>query len=92
MEQDKAKRIKTALIVGAVMLLVILVSVLIYQLVAITNGQRQLNELNEKIAYYKEIVDDSEKTLEARETKEWIEARARELGYYFDGDKLYELK
>lgn len=92
MTEEKARRIKIATIVGAVLLLAILLTVMIYQWIAIGVKRRHIDELNAKIEYYIEIKDDADKVLEARDTKEWIERRARELGYVFKDDVLYEIK
>lgn len=63
---------------------------MIYQWIAIGVKRRHIDELNTTIAYYYEIKDDADKVWEARDTKAWIERRARELGYVFKDDMLYE--
>ncbi|MBE7089711.1 MAG: hypothetical protein E7362_02785 [Clostridiales bacterium] len=92
MTEEKRRRIKIATIVGAVLLLAILLTVMIYQWIAIGVKRRYIDELNAKIEYYIDIKDDADKVLEARDTKEWIERRARELGYVFKDDVLYEIE
>ena len=46
MEEGKFKRVVVALTVGAVLLLTVLLSVMVYQIVAILNSQRELAELS----------------------------------------------
>ncbi len=74
------------------LLALILLLIMVYQLIAIGVEKDRLNELNAKIDVYKEMIQDSEETIEERQTYNWIVRRARQLGYYFDGDKLYEIK
>ena len=46
--------------------------------------------LNAEIATYKQLLEEGDKTIEARTSRWWIEQRARELGYIFDGDHIYK--
>ena len=78
-----------AITVGAVMLLVILLSVMINQLISIDVKQKELAKLNEKIAEYKTLIERGEDTIEVRSTRQWIIREARQLGYIFDGDNIY---
>lgn len=89
MTESKAKRMIVALTVGAVLLLVCLLSVLIYQLIAIGRQEKELADLNAKIELYHQMIEDGEDTLEVRSTRQWIIREARQLGYIFDGDKIY---
>lgn len=89
MTESKLKRMIVALTVGAVLLLVCLLSVMIYQLIAIGKQERKLSELNAKIEQYTQMIKDGEDTLEVRSTRQWIIREARQLGYIFDGDKIY---
>lgn len=89
MTEEKRRRTKVAIIVGAILLLVILLAVMLYQIIAIQVKKRDLNELNAKIEYYRELKETGEDVLEIRSTREWIERRARELGYVFINDTLY---
>ena len=89
MTEEKRKRLVVASTIGAVILMVILVFVAVFQLVSIGNQKRQINELNDRIAEYKVLIEDETKVKEARSSYWWIVGRARELGYCFDGDKIY---
>ena len=75
---------------GAVLLMVILVFVMAFQLIRIGVENKKLNELNAEIAVYKQLLEEGDKTIEARTSRWWIEQRARELGYIFDGDHIYK--
>ena len=72
------------------LLLVVLLSVMIYQLIAIRIQNDKRAELDAQIAIYKELYAEDKDSLEARKEYWWIVQRARELGYMFDGDELYE--
>lgn len=81
MSEEKSKRVTVALTVGAVLLLVILLFVMIYQIIAISYGRKQNRELKEAIAEYNRMIAEGEDIYEARSQRWWIELRARELGY-----------
>lgn len=83
MDQTKAKRLIVACTVGAVLLLVILVSVMVYQLISIGKYQRDIEHLNEQIALYESKIAEGEDTYEVRSQRWWIEREARRLGYEY---------
>ena len=87
---EKNKRVKVALTVGAVLLFVILICVMVYQLLAIGVQRARAEELNNAIADYNTKYSEATDTYEARSARWWIIQRARELGYSFDGEKIYE--
>ncbi len=86
MEEQKLKRVRNAGIVGAILLIVILLSVLIFQLVKIGNEKRELSELQDAIKNYQQLTDEERTYTENMNTREWIEQRARELGLKLEGD------
>lgn len=88
MTEKKAKNLIVAGTIGAILLIVILLSVMLFQLISISVEKKELAELEEQISIYKELVANGEDTVEARTSRWWIIERARELGYVFDGDKL----
>lgn len=90
MNEDKFKRRVIAFTVGAVLLVIILVSVLFYQLISISVERKKLRQLDAKIIEYNQLKEDADKELEAYDSYWWIVQRARELGYSFDGEKLYK--
>lgn len=86
MSESDFKKLVISLTVGAVMLLVILLSVMIYQLISISKLKAEEAELEAKITEYQVLIEDTEDTIEARSMRWWIERRAREIGYIYDGD------
>lgn len=86
MKENEFKKLVLSLTVGAVLLLVLLLFIMIYQLFSIRALKRQEAELESKIAEYELLIDNAEDTLEARQMRWWIERRARELGYVYVGD------
>lgn len=86
MEKSKAERLIVAVTAGAVLLVVILVSVLVYQIISINVKNRQVAELEAKIAEYNQLIENGEDVKEARSMLWWIEQRARELGYILKTD------
>lgn len=88
MTESRFKKLVISATIGAVLLLVILLSVLVYQLVSIKAYKDKEAELNLAIAEYKQIIAQGEDTIEARSKRWWIERRARELGYIYLDDVL----
>ena len=86
MSESDFKKLVISLTVGAVMLLVILLSVMIYQLISISKLKAEEADLEAKITEYQVLIEDTEDTIEARSMRWWIERRAREIGYIYDGD------
>ncbi len=86
MEKSKAERLIAAITVGAVLLIIILVSVWVYQLISINVKNRQVAELEAKIQEYNALIESGEDVYEARSMRWWIEQRARELGYVLKSD------
>ena len=89
MTESKAKRLIVAFTVGAVVLIVTLLSVLIFQLISIGVKKNRERELDNAIMSYKQMIIDEENNLKAYSSKWFIEMRARELGYVYELD--YEL-
>ncbi len=83
MNESKLKRIIVATTVGAVMLLVMLLSIMVFQLISIQVKNNEIAYLKEQIALYEQMTIDGEETIEARSTREWIEREARRLGYNY---------
>ena len=86
MNESKFKRLVVAITAGAVMLLIFLLIIMIYQLIAISAERAEERELLETIAQYEELTEEQQKTLEARMSRQWIERRARKLGYVYKDD------
>ncbi len=88
MTQEKQKRLIIASTVGAVLLVLILLMIMVYQLIAIGVENRRYNELTETIAEYEQLIADGEDSIKIQSTYNWIVRRARELGYRFENDEL----
>ena len=85
MTESKIKRLIVALTVGAVLLVVILASIMLYQLIDISSQRKALAELNSEIAKYEQLIKEGQDTYETRSMRWWIERRAMELGYQYKG-------
>lgn len=86
MPESKAKRIIIATTVGAVLLVVILLFVMIYQLVTMSNYKNDIAELEKAIAEYNQMIEDGEQELEAKSKLLWIEREAKKLGYRYQDE------
>lgn len=86
MEEGKFKRIVGASTVTAVLLVVVLVAVMVYQLLAISTEKAKQRELDAKIASYYALIEEKGDCLESRSEAWWIIERARELGYKLPDD------
>lgn len=86
MSESKFRKLIVALTVGAVLLFVILLSVMVYQLVSISNEKKKETELINAITEYEKLIEEGCDTLEARSSRWWIERRARELGLNYKDD------
>jgi hypothetical protein len=63
---------------------------MVYQLISANIEKKRIDELDAKIVEYRELIEKGEETKEARSTLWWIVREAQELGYVFDGDKIYD--
>ena len=86
MEEQKYKRVRNAVIFGAVLLVVVLISILVFQLIKIRKDRQELEVLKEQISIYRALTAEEKETLGAMSTREWIEQKARELGLTLEGD------
>ena len=89
MTEEKAKRLIVAGTVGAVVLVVVLLMVMVYQLISIGVKRNKINELEERIAEYNRLIESGEDTIKVRSEARWIEREARELGYIFKDDIIH---
>lgn len=85
MTEEKVKRLIVAATVGAVLLVVILCSVMLFGIIKINKEKREIAELEAEIARYEQMIQEGQDTFETRSTLWWIQRRALELGYTFDG-------
>ncbi len=86
--QEKTKKIIVSVTVGAVLLLIILLAIMIYQLIAIGVSRKEEAELDAKIAKYEQLITENEQILDARSSDWYAKRRANELGYYY-GDDIF---
>ena len=80
MTQDKMRKMITAIVVAATMLLVILLSVLIYQWITIGVYNKRIAEAEEAIEYYTEQNAADENDLEYYESDFYKQLEAFKLG------------
>lgn len=82
MTDQKKRRVFSAILSGAIMLIVILVAVLVYQLVGILERKKQIELLNEKIAILTEDIENVKSEIESWGYDWKIELAEREQGLY----------
>ena len=89
MSEEKTKNVLIGATIGAVLFLVILIFVMVYQLISIKVYGDKKAELDKEIAILEKYKEDAENELEAHSQRVWIEIRARELGlkYEFEEEK-----
>lgn len=90
MTEAKAKKLIVASTVGAILLIVILIAVMVYQLIAIGVENRKKAEYESAIAEYNRLIEEGEDILVLRSKKAWISRRARELGYIGLDEKVLD--
>ena len=83
MTNEKTKKLIVASTVGAVLLLVTLLFIMIYQMVAISNKKADIKRLESAIAEIEKMTEEVEETIEIRSKREWIEREARRLNYVY---------
>ena len=86
MTETKVKKMIVATTVGAVLLLVILLSIMVYQMISIRTERNRIAHLKEQIEQYQVLISSGEETIEIRQMREWIEREARKLGYQYTID------
>lgn len=90
MNEEKQKRLIGAATVTAVLLVVILLAVMIFQLLAINTAKHRVSELEAAIAAYEKHIEEIGNDIEARTQASWIIRRARELGYKLPDDIVFD--
>lgn len=86
MTEEKIKKLIVSSTVGAVLLLFILLSIMVYQLIAIKVEQKNIAHLESEIVRLVELKEKGEDVYEIRQLEDWIVRRAYELGYVFADD------
>ena len=80
MTEEKAKRMIVATTVGAVLLLVTLLAIMVYQIISIKVKENRIAYLDSQYEKYTELIYKGNETIEIRSMREWIEREARKLG------------
>lgn len=86
MNENKLKRLVAAATSTAVILLVILICVLIFQLASLNSERAKEKEYREAIAYYEELIEQKADIIEVKKQRWYIEKIARELGYHYEAE------
>ncbi|MBO7369219.1 MAG: septum formation initiator family protein [Clostridia bacterium] len=87
MEEQKLRKIIAVSVSAAVILLVVLISVMVYQMVMLRAGQKNVEALNAEIAMLEDQKEDLERRIDVWQTDWKIDERARELGWLYDYTK-----
>ena len=87
MEEQKLKKIIAVSVSAAVILLVVLIAVMVYQMVLLGNGKKNVERLNAEIQTLEEQKEDLKKQIDIWQTDWKIDERARELGWLYDYTK-----
>ena len=90
MTESKFKRVIVASTVGAVLLVVVLLMIMIYQLIAIGVENKRIREYEARIAEYNALIAEGVDVKQALMERDWIVYEARKLGYIFEGDKILD--
>lgn len=86
MDEQRKNRLAAAITVNAIILVVILVAVIIYQLVEITAVNNKRNEIITEIEQYEQKLETSQDELEYVQTSQYLLDLAFQLGYRFPKD------
>jgi predicted membrane protein len=87
MTEEKTKKVIIASTIGAVLLAVILVSVLVYQLIAMGVEKRRIKYFEDAIAECEQMIADGENEKLAYLKRDWIIKQAYKYGYIFSTDQ-----
>lgn len=90
MNESKYKRVVSAITVGIVLLFCFLLYIMISQIISISLAKAESEKYDKLTAQYERLLEDGEKTLEARKTRWWIECKARNLGYVYPDDVVLD--
>ena len=91
MKISKSERNVKFLTILAVIVLFVLVLTLVTMLVQKGQLERRRTELQAQIEYYRQLKVDKEDELELRQTYEWLEQQARELGMISQDETLFQV-
>ncbi len=87
MNEEKKRRVFSAVLSGMIMLVTVLVVMITYQLVGIIQRKNRIKQLDAEIAYLEELIENTEDEIELWNLRIKIEERARELGMYYENEE-----
>ena len=87
MNEEKKRRVFSAVLSGMIMLITILVAILTYQLVGIVSRKNKIKKLDAEIVYLQQQIEQAESEIEVWALEWKIIERARELGMYFESEE-----
>lgn len=87
MPAEKLKKLIVSSVVTAVLLLFILLSIMVYQMIAIVNGRKKIDALNQKIAELEQEIEETDAEIQLWLSDWKEEERQRELGWSYPEDK-----
>lgn len=91
MKISKSERNVKFLTILAVIVLFVLVLTLVTMLIQKGQLERRRTELQAQIEYYRQLKVDKEDELALRQTYEWLEQQARELGMISQDETLFQV-
>ncbi len=81
MDKNKANRIKSATVVAAFVLLIVLAIILIWQICQIGSIANKKVKLQNDIKYYEQQIDEMEDNLDYYTSEYYLQKKAYEYGY-----------
>ena len=87
MDEQKLKRVIAASVVIAVVLLSVLLTFMVYQMIAISAKKHEIDELNKQIEILEEQKKQTQNQIDYWMSDWKIEERARELEWYYPSDR-----
>ena len=87
MDEQKLKKVVAASVVIAVVLLSVLLTFMVYQMIAIGAKKRQIDDLNGQIEALDQQKKDTQDKIDYWLSDWKIEERARELEWYYPSDR-----
>ncbi|MBP5176996.1 MAG: septum formation initiator family protein [Clostridia bacterium] len=87
MDEQKLKKVVAASVVIAVVLLSVLLTFMVYQMIAIGAKKRQIDDLNGQIEALEQQKKDTQDKIDYWLSDWKIEERARELEWYYPSDR-----
>lgn len=87
-ENEKKKRIFVASVATGVVLLVVLLTIMLYQIISVCSKKRELDKLNTQIERLNKEKENAEDDISVWLTKWKLEREARKLGYYYPDEKI----